>query len=91
MAERVKYESIIPATGWFFCADSAAGKIVYPLAAWAQAEEGGVFGLVSVPGGGDDNVMGKICRLNSVPPIRGVYKIQAELTEEELQRLTKPA
>lgn len=81
------YKSIIPATGWFFCAESATGKVVSPLAAWAHSEDGGVFGLISVPGGGDDKIMGKTCRLLPVPPIHGVYKTQAELTPEELESL----
>lgn len=82
----MKYQNIIPATGWFYCGvgREGDGPIVFPLAVWAQTEDG-VIGLISVPGGGnEDTIQGKTCRLIPVPPLRGVYKAESELTADEL-------
>lgn len=81
------YKSIASVSDWYFVSSPIPPQnelIVWHLAAWALTAEGEVIGLVSVPGGGpDDTVMGKTCRLVSVPPLKGVYKQRAELSPDE--------
>lgn len=80
-AEMSNEKMLFPANDWFFVSlpTEHQGVSVFRLAAWQHDDEGRVVGLVSVPGGGG----GKQCRLLSVPPVRGIYKHKAELTDEE--------
>lgn len=80
------YTTIIPATDWFFVTNNLSDEtpLVWPLAAWGvKADVGHVIGLVSVLGGGKNAVMPGTCRLVSVPPLQGIYKHRADLSERE--------
>ncbi len=81
------YKSITPAIGWFFVTFPIAPQnelIVWHVPVWALNDEGNVVGLLSVPGGGaEDDVMGSTCKLVGPPPLRGVYKHESELSNNE--------
>ena len=83
----MSYTTITPATDWFFVVYPTASSneiIVWRVPVWAINDDGEVIGLVSVPGGGnEDENMGKLCKLIAPPPLRGAYKHESELNDKE--------
>ena len=85
------YKAITPADGWFFVVFPVAPQnelVVWRVPVWALNDEGDVVGLVSVAGGGNDDSMGRVCKLVAPPPLRGVYKHETELTVDERTAVT---
>lgn len=79
------YPQIVPvgSTGWVFRHEDPAGRpIVYAVAVWAMRDDGNVVGLISL-GGTDEN------RLFEVPPVKGRYLRDDELTDEERAALLR--
>lgn len=87
------HRQITAAADWFYVQLPTADErhtVVYPVAVWATNDEGEVLGLISVAGGGpDDKIMGRMCRLVALPPLRGVYKHLAELNANESRSFTE--
>lgn len=83
----MSYKTLVPAQDWVCVVFPVAPRnelVVWRVAVWALTEEGEVVGLISVPGGGeDDEVMGKTCGLIPPPPLRSVYKHISELDKNE--------
>lgn len=79
-------KQIITASGWYFVHGNGDGKVTaYPLAAWAHNDDGKVVGMISVKGGGNNSVIGDVCRLVIVPFVPGVYKHQEEMLPHEME------
>ena len=70
------FKNIIPCSGWFF--EETDTGIAFPVAVWAQLENGEVIGLISVnmkEAVTSDNV----ARLVTPPPVGGHYVLEKDL------------
>lgn len=82
----MKYSNITPATGWCFCGVGPSGPIVFPIAVWAQTEEGEVIGLISIM---SEPAGHRVAKLIPLPSINGQYKRETELSIAEFDSLRK--
>jgi|APLak6261676563_1056112.scaffolds.fasta_scaffold00001_87 hypothetical protein len=83
----MNYKNIIPSQDWLCVLLPVPPQnelVVWPVAVWAQKQDDKIIGLISVPGGGqDDQTMGRVCSLVSPPSVYSVYKHISELNENE--------
>lgn len=85
----MKVKSMCPAGDWFYVTKPTQPRnetTVWPIAVWANNEDGEVFGMVSIP---KITLNGQPTKstLVSVPPVDGMYKHLRELSAVEQQAL----